>query len=394
MSKRRLFFSLFILFFYNFGFSQNVNQDSLLTELVNSFSSKKGEEKILYHDSIHAEIIRLDKDKSVELVENVVKTIEASNLPEEEKTREIVDFYLKKSIPYSAVFDMINAFKLNKEAIKFAEKLDKLTGKSNPELGSAWSRMGMLNTRYLNDPTAYDKGMEYFLKAEKRFEVCQDTLGMIQNYEYMSGRGFSFHHQEAALKYGKLAMKFAEIKNSPLLPKIYMRIGQSFLFDEQPDSTVIYLDMIGEKWDAPEYARMKARQYFYYGEAYFNLENYPKTIESCEEVIRIGEEVELNYGMYSGLYYLYADASNRAGNYKTAYEYMEQYKFVEDSIARYDSNVRFKELREEYETAEKEKEILLLKEKAKLKSLQFWLALSLLALALLIGGLIAKRLIE
>lgn len=394
MSKQFLIFCLSFIFSINIGYSQDVNKDSLLAELVKTFYSKKGNERLIFHDSIHAEVISLDNEKSVELVEEVEKVIDELELSEAEKLGEKVDLYLQKSIPYSAVFDMVNAFKLNEKAIELAEELDKVTGKPNPELGYAWSRLAMLNTRYLNDPTAYDKGMEYFLKAEKRFNTCQDTFGMIKNYEYMSGRGFSFHHSEDALKYGKLAMKYAEIKNSPLLPKIYMRIGQSFLFDEVPDSTVYYLDLIGDSWDAPEFAWMRARQYFYYGEAYFNLENYQKTIESCEEVMKIGKEVELSYGMYPGLYYLYADANYRAGSYKTAYEYMEQYKFAEDSIARMDSNVRFKELREKYETAEKEKEILLLKEKAKLKTYQFWLAISLLALALILGWLLAKRLKE
>jgi len=229
---------------------------------------------------------------------------------------------------------------------------------------------GSLTNKYMNISTVFgdigenQKQIEYAQKAvaiagkegnrQERFMAYY----ILANAYNVKNDGIS---AKAALDSSRLFFDEADnIDNIDILFGYYLVSAQVFKLLNQPDSAFYFFQKSYE---------VSAKQNYSYGKAEAQLQMgavaiIQKKYKDAEKYLLAGikEAETINYyGILDEGYKYLSDVYAARGNYKSAYEYFQKYKEVNDSVTSMESRKYGKELEKKYETEKKDAQLLIQK---------------------------------
>lgn len=203
----------------------------------------------------------------------------------------------------------------------------------------------------------YDLALKHWEEELELEQAIQDSVGIVYSLNAISGVYTSQDEFEKALEVLHRTLAIAKkISFIPQMSTIYSNMGVQHQHLEQLDSSGYYYKkaieiskMLGEKYDM-------AVQYNNIGRLEFDLKNGLASKAYFDSSRVIAEEIEvpqiLEYA-YDGL----ADANRLLGNHKEAFDWLEKWHDVQVSLTGEVVQKQLNEVREKYETEQKDKEI-------------------------------------
>lgn len=185
----------------------------------------------------------------------------------------------------------------------------------------------------------YEKAIEHFEQSLQLKAVMKDSIGIAYAYSFLSNAYLEMNNISEAEKY---ALKSLELFNHIKAPlnEAHLNINTAMLYQYKKDYT-------------------RAISYLLRTEAI---------------------TTEMGYkDMLSATYKYLADNYAQLHNYKTAYEYYQKYSSMKDSIFTANSQKTIAELNVQYQTAEKDKNLL--QQQNRLSRQRLWLIVALLSLS-------------
>lgn len=340
-------------------------------------------------------------------------------LPEKQQLKAIL------KIPYDKFIGNISTSeKLENKAVKLAIKLN-----DSNSLAEAYLKLGLI----YGYKDKREKKLIFRLKAIKIFEEI-DSLNKA-GYAY-GELGFSMKHEDLnrALFYMRKGLKLVQNSNSSTYDNYGILQGMLYKYDSalyyhnksllikknSNDSIGIpfgYVHLatvninlgkyqVAKKYiDSSQTIRKKrkdtygiADNYLYYGDLYFAQKNYQKSLAYFKKGYALSKQN--HFTILQKYCAKYITKSYVAINdYKNAFNYNKIYQSLQDSTVNAQTNSKVEQLKIEFETAKKEKEISLQKEQLLKNELQIktkniytlLLASSILLLGIIIFGLYKRQ---
>lgn len=242
----------------------------------------------------------------------------------------------------------------------------------------------------------YEKSMQSFLDAIRAFEATGDTLGLGHAYSGLGGVHWYLEQEnEAVNDYQKSIAYYESIGGSQYTGSVYSNLGALLRDLDQPDSARYYFNralVMHEKVDnriglvnlyiniGGLYRRTDPDSALYFhhqalelaqkldynrglslantaiAETYFTQENYLKAKQIAYTAFKLAEEIEDLEFQQRNLEVLYQSASN-LGQTNSAFQYLEQYQLISDSVLNIEKQKAVTEAEAKYENEKKEKEI-------------------------------------
>ena len=329
---------------------------------------------------------------------------------------------------YHALHQYGKSIEYRKKAIEayLDPSLEVSDGKRKRRLGIFYYNLGytsMLNSEYAS-------ALEYLFQAAELAKTEKFKILLLNVENIIGGVYFRTEKFDDAIRHFKEAQRIALDEGRPdMLGVFYNNMALIFRERNEPDSALAYLqsaytvaeklgDKIGmchnlgnravllaekEQYEAAlglnhrllglaqELGRpnSEATAWDNISETYYRQEKYGQAIAAAEqglELVKASGDQQLEADLYFNLHQAYRGN----GQFKQALEAFTRHKILEDSVMVKANLEKIEELRERFETAEKEQEILMLHEKNKIQAIelrqqQLFMWGSLIIATLLIG---------
>jgi len=232
---------------------------------------------------------------------------------------------------------------------------------SDAQLGSIYSYLG----NYSSAVDWYKKSLNHLIAVHELANLFSTISSIVAEYVY-GGRA------DEALKFlSTITTKYKPVK---LQDRQYVQFSFGAIYNALKNYDMAeksYLEMIkfGDEDGINRYDPDKAKRYQAIGNFYFYRKKYNKAqqyLETALKVMRKGGNVEILRNVHLALF----EVDSALGNYKAAIRHLQQNNRLKDSIfniARYN---QVEELNIQYQTDEKEKDVKLARDKAKLEQVQ------------------------
>jgi len=254
---------------------------------------------------------------------------------------------------YLSLYDgnYLAAIQKSLQAIDFFQTINDL-----PQLASAYASLAYDYDK-LGD---YQKQREYIMKAIEINRENKNSFNLIQNYNNI---GTSYRKEELleeALEYYDLAFEELKKLSDPFLLAQNLTNRANILekLKEYEQAEVLFLECknICEEHQIV-YGIMLSNLNL--GNLYRMTSKFKHSFIHLNKALSMTEEMKLRRERalaYERLSWLYRDS----GNYKSAYEYLDRYHALNDSLVNEIVKKEANELKEKYESEKKEREILAL----------------------------------
>ncbi|MCF6366290.1 MAG: tetratricopeptide repeat protein [Bacteroidales bacterium] len=213
---------------------------------------------------------------------------------------------------------------------------------------------------------SYEKALPYYEKSKENFEKLNLEIGIALSLMNIAVVFYNTERYDFALdNYEKASEIFKETNNLLNYAKCISGVSRILSFKKQ------YKTAINEEKNALKvYKDLNAKidiisSFSFIASNNLKLKLYKKAILYLDSGFNIASE-ENNYHHLSILSTTYKSCYDSLKDYKNAYHYSKLLKTYSDSIFNKESNERFSQLEIEYETAQKEQEIELLKKNEEL----------------------------
>ncbi len=329
-----------------------------------------------------------------------------------EKATEISDTSMMGRTHYIHAYYLVNQNKFE-EALEILQFNFENEAKLSPGLlGESYFTLG--NVSYLKEE--WDTAIENYLKALAQLEVSQNSKGLARTnlqlsviYKKKGDTILSNHFSDASLyhtgdpeyhkKYASAvsieekihqleeAIKEQEANsNFNLKSQFHYTLGTFYLESKSFEKSIENFEKAIQIKKETGYNNLKDKTTVYLAEANFGAGNFDKTLRILNNLsARDKRQQPLK------IEYLLTETHQSLGNYEQALRHNKRLGFLQDSINKLDENLRIAELTAQYNTQEKEKQILNLQqanmEAASIISSQQkkWLALACISLILLLS---------
>ncbi|MBW1298477.1 tetratricopeptide repeat-containing sensor histidine kinase [Aquimarina litoralis] len=214
---------------------------------------------------------------------------------------------------------------------------------------------------------------EEYNKAQKIYEenlanYKGDNIGVTYNtYINLGIIAYEKKKTEESISYYKKALKICEdIENYRCISKLYLNIGAAYDVDKNFDKKITNFKksiQIAEENSIQDLALLVT---YNLGVNYSNKAQYELALNYFHKALKKANQ-QSNYHVEQYIYEELDKIFVAKDNYKKAYEYQEKTQEVIRIVDSIQSNVEIEELQLKYETSEKEKEILTLREEQLIK---------------------------
>jgi tetratricopeptide (TPR) repeat protein len=378
---RKISFSFFFILIFHFGFAQS-KEDSLF----NLLNKSKGSERI----NVLTELSKHYRSSNFSLsFDYAIKALEESNEISDEKT--IADCNHNVGISYYYSGDYYTAINYFKESYRIRTKIADSDGAANSlnNLGVMHRKLGQLDKaldyyhqslqlKEQNGDKAdivstinniggiyytqqdYDKAEQYYIKALKLFEETDNPSGIAAAYSNLSLIYFELQDYPKALKFNEKSYEIREAlddvhnKAASLnnFGRIYESMGEAKKAIKYFSSSADLYNQLGDKLN---YANCLNNL----GGAYGKLRDFEKAGQYFNESLQLAQELNNKLQIREN-YKSMATISALATDYRSAYEFLDNFVAINDSIKSEESASKIAELETIYQTEQKEKEIYLL----------------------------------
>jgi len=330
-------------------------------------------------------------------------------------------------------------YKTNKfnKALEFYAKADSALGSYLDSLDSRWVGLYLNKHLAMNGLSRQSEGLEILLKAMRIAEHNEDPIlqgkiyiQLYTIYTFMGEREKAFN----ALMESKTKMK--NNQNLQDIANLNYNLSKYYLDEKKSDSAAYYAKLALEFFEKYGFTKDTADAYGLLGSAEFDKENYKEAIRYFEKAL-IGFEDKGSQGFagylfnigfantklgnsQSGIEYLersleirktlnltkdlrdsyqgLAEAYERTGNYKQAFENLTLYQIYKDSVFNETKNKQLAELETQYEAGKKDQSIADLEKEKQLQNLrsqkqqtQIYFSLGGLVILLGVAGLLFRQ---
>ncbi len=337
------------------------------------------------------------------------------------------DYYVFSNPELStAYFD--SAINVIGEAVSKEEK--NMLSKIYHYKGAVFSMQG----KYSEAMDFYKKSLDISEKLFEKFPYDSSFVYRIINnkinlalIEYEQG-----HYANTLKSFDEILSSYNDCLSEKYLGRIYNNMGITYFQTGQNDSALIYYKKALKIYKKHGMQRKISMAYLNLGSAYSNLENYEKAEEYLLKALELKNRLKDYHGKAICLlslaeveyakkdykkslklalqaqilskeknflkqerdaYELAAKNYEKLKEYKKALEYQKEFKNLNDSIFNAESRDKIAELRTQYETREKEAQILFLKQKEKNQQFVKKLLIAGIVLIVLISFLIIRAII-
>jgi signal transduction histidine kinase len=241
------------------------------------------------------------------------------------------------------------------EAIRLLEKM-----KESPSFSKR--DMRMLSLQYYNVAVDYanslkddDKALSYYKKSEEMARQCNDTVMIVTALNGVTRRLAHKEQFADALVQAKEALRFAKAS------------GDNFLLTQAWHGYATVLDVSGKLDEAREAGQLAIRyaeetgdfsQFMTSATTYSHIlqqQGDYKTLKAFAEKVLDKKGQKDNIEFLADIYGFSAEANYRLGNYKPAYDQLQQKLVFNDSILKVENNRIMADMEFRYQTSQKEK---------------------------------------
>lgn len=322
------------------------------------------------------------------------------------------DTVLIGRVNYLSAHYLLNQNKFDEAKALLQFNFDNEANLSPSLLGESYYTLG--NIYYLTEE--WDTAIEHYLNALAQHEIGQNSKGLARTnlqlsvlYSKKGDSVLSKHFGDASLfhtgdpeyhkKYASAstieekidqlerAIREQEAKqNLSLQSQFYYTLGAYYLEANNYEQSIESFEKSLQIKNHTGYHNLKDKTTVYLAEAHFKAGNYERTID-----ILSGLNAHDKRKQPLKIENLLTEAQQSLGNYEQALRHNKRLAFLQDSINQLDENVRIAELTAQYNTQEKEKQIVALQQaNLEVESLlsqqqQRWLMLAGITLLLLMS---------
>lgn len=265
----------------------------------------------------------------------------------------------------NAYNDIANAFKLQNQTQKALDYYLK-----SIELSEQQEDFAGLVTKYSNLSMLFGEMGE----IDKQIEYAHRTLSVAKKQGV--GRELFIAYYIVAYAYSVkgdnlIAKKFIDsstiyfneaenVNNVDLMASYYLVAAQVHKNEDQPDSAFYFFNRVYEVSKKYNYVYGKAESQIQMGAIAIIQKKYREAETFLLQGIKEAKAINY-YNMLDEGYKYLSDVYAVTGRYREAYEYFQKYKEVNDSVVNMDSRKYSKELEQKFESAKKDKQIVLQK---------------------------------
>jgi len=234
-------------------------------------------------------------------------------------------------------------------SLKIFEELD-----NEKSQASNLNNIGLL----LKELKRYEESKNYHIRALKIRKKINDTYGIGASYSNLSQVYSYIDFPDSTIYYSHKAFKIKEeIGDKRGLGIVYNNLGQEYNILKQYDSSEYYLQKADKIYDELKSKKLKATNSSALGSMYFNSGNYKKSILYSEAALDLAAEDEIytQFKIHRRLAYSHMNLQD----YKNSALNFDKAMILKDSIAKQDEIVATQEVYEKYQSAEKQKQILI-----------------------------------
>jgi len=221
------------------------------------------------------------------------------------------------------------------------------------KLGTMYGELGyQMKRRDL--PKAFElmqkgiKVLEDLGEAEPLAKIY-DNYGVLHEMNNVTDSAFYFYRKALSIK---------KIMNDSLgIPFSLNNLFSLYMMRRNYDSALWYLNESTRIRTKRNDALGMAENYSYYGQLYSSLGNHSKSIEYNQKAIEIAKKHGYTFLMQS-LFHDLSVSYEKQMNYDKALKYFKLYKQFQDSLINIETNKTIANLQVQFETAEKEKELV------------------------------------
>ncbi|RLD90948.1 MAG: hypothetical protein DRJ09_02690 [Bacteroidetes bacterium] len=241
-----------------------------------------------------------------------------------------------------------------------------------------------------------DKAKRFYLKSIKN---CDSFNNLYAYADVLNNYGTLLYEEkdyDSALIYYYMARKtYEKAGQEDGVAVASQNIGITYVFLGQPKKGIFYLKNALNTFTSLQLKNDMASALVDLGTAFMEVKQYDSAAVCFHKVLDITAEIKNTYFKKEALKFLYK-LKRQTNDYKSAFEYYQQYVTFKDSIDNLSMQRNLQELEIKYKTAEHEKEIMHLKdqeliEKADNRFLVGMISSIVLLSLLLLFGLWVKR---
>ncbi len=278
------------------------------------------------------------------------------------------------------------------KALQFYRKIELIaekTKKKNATLAKCYIQIGALLFRN-NDPE--NKGLN---QAETYFKKAIDVSIEIKNKE-TEIRGYSNYSRilaergqfdESIALELKCYNYYKSVNNKLQLPNVLVGLGERYSSKgDFASAKKAYTECL-EIYQKENNTDGLAKAHWAFGKLYSQFKNYDESLREYKQSISYFKQDEpVQYGALSVVTSEISDVFYQKGDYKSAFEYLDEYITIEQNLSRDALAISMKDLEAKYQTEKKEQQIKLLSTQNELAQKQKYIYIGLLGLLALIGG--------
>lgn len=242
------------------------------------------------------------------------------------------------------------------DAMQYYIKSLKIFRQINQPRGEANSlnNIGLLLTeleRYKEAISYHKDALKIRMQIDDKYGVGASYSNISQNYDYDKNLDSTLYYSRKAIAVKKT------INDKRGLGISYNNLGQIFKLLKQSDSSIYYLEKANKIYKALNSKRLLSTNSSALGSAYNNNKEYQKAINHYNTALELvsDDELMLKYKLQK----LIADAYNNIKHYKMSSQFYSEALVTGDTIAKQNEKVATQEVFEKYQSAEKQKQILI-----------------------------------
>ncbi|OJJ14328.1 hypothetical protein BKI52_43395 [marine bacterium AO1-C] len=366
------------------------------TAAPDSLQKLSSDQKIEAYQALIKKHIDNDLAKSLNWVN---KGIELAQKPSQKKA--LGFFFLNKGVIYDNQGKFEEAIVYYKKALKVAQELDYTIG-----MAKAYQNIGVTYAKQGN----YEQCMRFFLKALKIYEAAQDKKHMIGMYNNIAIMHMRFDNIDKALaEYQKGLQLSREIKDLRLISRVSANISEIYLRKKHYKKAIATLqESLALSREVKDYRqviatlgniaevyenqslfdsalvynirglRLQEKYRFQEGIAlkYLSIAqvyNALRKVRLSEEYYQKALEIALEYKETPTLKNIYRSLHEHYAEHKQpqkAYAYLLKFNVIKDSLFNLQKNQQIEKIRAQYELDQRQKQVELLTQSNRLKTLE------------------------
>jgi two-component system NarL family sensor kinase len=264
-----------------------------------------------------------------------------------------------------------------------------VASKSTRQLANLYVNIGSI----FHEQENYDKALEYYFKGVAlKDSMAPNGVAAVYNNISLVYKDQGKYQDALAYSFKSLELK-KTLNYERGIAASLTTIGSIYLKLVQPEEAAKYYDeaiklyrTTGDKYGLGSALGGK-------GEVYMSVGDYEKAKALYLEALPLAEEEQL-FALLRDMHLSLSDVYVQEGNYQKAFEARKLYEAAKDSVVNEETNERIAELMAEFETTQKEQELLLkeaeIQRQHQINKFQIGGFIGILAFLLVAGGLLFR----